>query len=269
MNRFATLGLLAFILSFYLTIPAWAQNNTEALNSDRPDRTQGPAIVPPRTLQIETGLQYQIDKSDDLPTKEYLYPETLIRIGIVKWAELRLSAEYKKENHPAGMGSSDNRMVSNTGFNNIQVGTKLNFYEGKGAIPEIGFQGNITLPVGDESFRPLHVTPEVALVFSNKITDKLDLQYNVGYGNQPGDDGYQAQAYYAGLVSLKLTDKLQGYGEFFAQKAKDRSAENNVDVGLLVLLLPNLQIDVAVGAGISEAAPNNFISTGLTWRLPR
>jgi len=258
-----------FFLFLFKAAPGWAQSESEELNSDRPDRTQGPSIVPTRTLQIETGLQYQKDKSNDLPTKAYLYPETLIRIGLLKWAELRLSAEYKKENQQMRISSLENRMISERGFNNVQVGTKLNFYEGKGAIPAIGFQGNITLPWGNESFRPTHVAPEGALLFSNKITEKVDLQYNIGYGKQQSNDEYLGQAYYAISANLKLTDKLQGYGEFFAQKAIASPAENNVDIGLLVLLLPNLQFDVEAGAGVSEAAPDYFVGSGLTWRLPR
>jgi len=269
MNKHFPASLLFFLLLLGLATPGWAQSNTEELNSDRPDRTQGPTVVPQGTLQIETGLQYQKDKTNNLPTKEYLYPETLIRIGFLKWAELRLSAEYKKENQKLRACGLENRLVSERGFNNVQVGTKLNFFQGQGAIPGIGFQGNITLPVGNESFRPTHVAPEGALLFSNKITDKLDLQYNVGYGKQQGDNEFQGQAFYAVSANLKLSSKLQGYGEFFAQKAKASPAENNVDIGLMVLLLPNLQFDVAAGAGISEAAPDYFVGTGLTWRLPR
>ncbi|PIQ22473.1 MAG: hypothetical protein COW65_03005 [Cytophagales bacterium CG18_big_fil_WC_8_21_14_2_50_42_9] len=268
MKKQITFSLLFFLFSFYLAVPVWAQSSTEELNSDRPDRVQGPTVVPTGTVQLETGLQYQKDKTDDLPTKEYLYPETLIRIGIVKWAELRLSADFKKENQTLRTSVLENRMVSEQGFNNVQVGTKLNLFQGQGALPEIGFQGNITLPWGNESFRPTHIAPEGALLFSNKITEKIDLQYNIGYGKQQSDDEYLGQLYYAVSTNLKLNDKLQGYGEFFAQKAKASSAENNVDIGLLVLLLPNLQFDVLAGVGVSEAAPDYFVGTGLTWRLP-
>ena len=269
MHEYTFVRVLFFLLSFYVVIPGYAQNKVVKLNSDRPDRTQGPTVIPRGTLQLETGLQYQKDKTGNLPTKEYLYPEALVRIGILKWAELRLSAEYKKESHLEKTNSLDNRMVSDIGFNNVQVGTKLNFFAGKGAVPAIGFQGNITLPWGKDTFRPVHVAPEGAFVFSNKITDKLDLQYNVGYGKQQGQEGYQGQLFYAAAASLTLTDKLQGYAEFFAQKAKASPEENTVDIGLLVLLLPNLQFDIAAGAGVSEAAPDYFMGTGLTWRLPR
>ena len=269
MNKHFPVSLVFFLLLLGLATPGWAQSDTEGLNSDRPDRTQGPTVVPQGTLQIETGLQYQKDKNHEFLTKEYLYPGALIRIGLLKWAELRLSSEFKKENQEIRKGSLEGRLDSERGFNNVQIGTKLNLYQGQGAIPDIGFQGNITLPLGNDSFRPTHVAPEGALLFSNKITDKLDLQYNVGYGKQQGDEEFQGQVYYAVSASLKLSSRLQGYGEFFAEKAKASSAENNVDIGLLVLLLPNLQFDVVAGAEISEAAPDYFVGTGFTWRLPR
>jgi len=266
MFKYSFFCLIFVVQLFCLTIPVWAQDNTQVVNSDRPDRTQGPAVVPPGTVQIETGLQYQKDKSANPPTKEFLYPETLIRVGIVPWAEIRFNAEYKQVSHKA---TSEHAVMREKGFNNVQVGTKLKFYEGKGAIPAIGFQGNITLPWGSNSFRPARVSPEGALVFSNKITDKLDVQYNVGYGRLPGEDTYQGKAYYAIGTNLKLIDNLQCYGEFFAQKAKALPVENTVDVGLMVQTLPNLLLDVAMGMGVSKAASGYFVGTGLTWRLPR
>jgi len=268
MKKQITFYLLFFLFSFYLAAPVWAQSETEELNSDRPSRTQGPTVIPQGTVQIEAGMQYQKDQTDIFLTKEYLYPEALIRISLLEWAELRLTSEFKKENQEMRSGGLGGLLNSERGFNNVQVGTKINFYQGQGAIPEIGFLGNITLPVGNESFRPAHVAPEGSLLFNNKITEKLGLQYNVGYGKQQNQDEYQGQLFYGAEFDVKISDKVQTYGEFYSQKAKASPAENLVDIGLQVLLLPNLQFDVVGGTGVSEEAPKYFVGTGLTWRLP-
>jgi hypothetical protein len=251
--------------------PAWlrAQSQEPELNTDRPSFTQSPTVVPRGTLQIEAGLQYQQSKSDQFKTKEYLYPEALFRVGLLDWAELRLHTDYKKEHqHPLGVGTEPAE-PDERGFEQVQLGAKLHLYDGKGAIPAIGFLGNVTLPVGPEEFRPPHAAPEGWLLFENKLSEKVELEYNAGYRKRKDQEEYRGEAIYSVSGNVELTDKLTVFGEFFGLKPKAAAAENTVDAGLMLLLRPNLQWDLIGGAGVSQEAPQWFAGTGLTWRIPR
>jgi hypothetical protein len=251
--------------------PAWlkAQSQEPELNTDRPSFTQSPTVVPRGTLQLETGLQYQQSKSGPIKTREFLYPEALFRVGILEWAELRLHAGYKKEHqHWEGAGA-EQLAPDESGLEQVQVGAKLHLYDGNGAVPAIGFLGNVTLPVGPAEFRPPHVAPEGWLLFESKLSEKVELEYNAGYRKRKDQEDYRGEAIYSVSGNVELTDKVTFFVEFYGLKPKAASPENTVDAGLMVLLRPNLQWDLVGAAGLSQQAPQWFAGTGLTWRIPR
>ncbi|GEO06962.1 hypothetical protein AAE02nite_46260 [Adhaeribacter aerolatus] len=239
---------------------------SEELNTDRPTRAQSPAVIPRGTLQIETGFEFQKKHSEAGDQKEYLDPTTLIRIGILKKMELRLNADLKKERTEALAGAESKNKL---GFNDVMVGAKVQLYEGKGAIPQVSFLGNVTLPVGDKEFRPPHAAPEGRLLFSSALSDKVELQYNLGYRKHRDHEEYRGEALYAVTGDLKLTDKLTYFAEIAGQKPHLGKAEHLADMGFLFKLLPNLQLDVIGALGLNEEAPDYFAGGGITWRIPR
>jgi hypothetical protein len=252
-------------------LPSWlvAQSQEPELNTERPSFSQSPVVVPRGTLQIETGLQYQQSESGAIQTKEYMYPDALLRLGILEWAELRLHADYKKEHqHREGPGP-EQPAPDVSGFEQVQVGAKIHLFDGKGALPAIGVLGNVTLPVGQPDFRPPHAAPEGWLLFENKLSEKVDLEYNAGYRKRKDQEEYRGEAVYAVAATAALTDKFAFFVEFYGMKAKAAAPENTVDGGILVKLRPNLQWDLNGGTGLSHEAPQLYVATGLTWRIPR
>lgn len=262
------------ILSLLFPYCLWAQTNPEPqpLESDRPDKTQSPTVVPRKSVQIETGLEYQKDELESdvqFTTKELLYPTLLIRIGVLKWAELRINTDYKREWEDNGGTPTLQPLPDFRGFSDVQIGTKVKIKEGKGLIPTIGFLGNLTLPVGHKEFSPPKVAPEGHLLFSNKISEKVELVYNVGYRKRQEQNEFNGEAVYTVSGNFKLTDKISFFAETFAHKPIGETAEYNADTGFLFLILPNLQFDIVGGLGINEASPDSFVGGGLTWRIPR
>lgn len=49
---------------------------------------------------------------------------------------------------------------------------------------------------------------------------------------------------------------------------KMKSHRLKIDTGLTFLVIPNLQLDASGGLGVNDATIDNFISFGLTYRLP-
>jgi hypothetical protein len=74
---------------------------------------------------------------------------------------------------------------------------------------------------------------------------------------------------YSASLNPKLSDKFTVFAEFFGDKPKGSSAENQIDGGILSMVLPYLQIDAIVGTGVSSQAPELFLGGGLSVRLPR
>ncbi|SIR16814.1 transporter [Pontibacter lucknowensis] len=249
------LGLLIFVLSA-LVIPAQAQEEREELTTDRPDKSQGPGIVSRGYIQLEAGYHYQ---KLNASIRTHAYPTALLRIGLLEGVELRLHGAAKD----SVIENGSKRHIR--GWGPLSVGTKVRLWEESGWRPEAALSAMLTLPLASEVFKPDNPEPQFGVAFSHGISEKMDLTYNLGYGWAEGDPVRS----YGVNITRELSDKLTIYLEAFGSKGKGETAEHQADVGLLYLLLPNLQFDVAAGRRLNKAAPHSFITTGLVVRLPR
>ncbi|MDX5421867.1 MAG: transporter [Hymenobacteraceae bacterium] len=248
-----------FCWLLFLSVKGYGQQGEQELVSDRPDQTEASAVVPKGTFQLEAGLLFQKDSEAGLEIRNYAYPSALLRWGVLDWLELRVRASAKD----SVVENSSRQNFSGVGP--LGVGTKIKLWEGQGWRPEAALMATVTLPVGSRSFRPDDPEPELRLAFMNEITQKLEVQYNLVYGRTGGD----LARGYAVSMSGDLSDKLTLYGEVFGRKQKGEKAEHQADGGFLFLLRPSLQLDVAVGRRLNKAAPDYFVTTGFSLRLPR
>lgn len=85
--------LVLIIISGYVK----AQVIVPDLITDRPDQTESSAIVPLKSLQIETGFVMEKDETDLIKQKSFAYNTTLLRFGLLENLELRLGLEYLGE----------------------------------------------------------------------------------------------------------------------------------------------------------------------------
>ncbi len=67
------------------------------------------------------------------------------------------------------------------------------------------------------------------------------------------------QLLYSASAIEHITENLQGFAEFQAYKTHQQAAENTIAGGFMYKLLPNLQLDVLAGVGVSEQAPRLII----------
>jgi hypothetical protein len=188
-----------------------------------------------------------------------------LRVGILKFAELRLEATYRREDSR----TEENILQQEKGLSTVRVGTKVHLAEAQGALPEMSLLAMLELPWGAAAFAPHKVAPEVMLLFSNELTDKLTLQYNAGFQRQMGDASLENQLQYSATFSEKVSEKLTLAAEFFGEKPKGSHAENQIDGSIQYLVLPNLQLDAIIGTDVSAHAHDMFVGGGISLRLPR
>lgn len=237
-------------------LPAQAQEEREELNTDRPDNSQGPSVISRGYVQLEAGYNYQKLNTN---IRTYAYPTALVRIGLLQGVELRLQGAVKD----SVIENGSTRHIK--GWGPLSVGTKIRLWEESGWRPEAGISAMLALPIASEVFKPDHPEPQFGVAFSNALSDKMDLTYTVGYGWTKGSPVRT----YGANITRQFFDKLTLYLEVFGSKEKNETAGHQADVGLLYLLLPNLQVDVAAGRRLNKEAPQHFITTGLAFRLPR
>lgn len=235
------------------------QDEVPELETDRPDQAEAASLVPRRTLQLETGLFFQEDDEMGAEQKIRAYPTALLRFGVLDWLELRAQSALRDS------VVERRTRFRTSGFAPLTLGAKVKLWEEQGLRPQAAFMTMVVLPVGSREFRPDNWEPNFRLLFKNSLSEKLDLSYNLVYGWVEGDPirGYAVS------LGFDLSDKLTVYGEVFGDKQKEEKAEHSVDGGFMFMLLPNLQLDVAAGRALNDAAPDYFITSGFSWRIPQ
>ncbi|MBK0403830.1 transporter [Adhaeribacter sp. BT258] len=269
--------LILALLALFTLETAFAQTETtpeyEEIETDRPGVGNAATVVPQGALQAEIGLQFQNDETNFYSDKEYLLPEVLIRYGLLNFLELRLRGQLThRVLDLTGPALPENRFTD-TGLNRVMLGTKVQFLKNQGARPDLALQADFELPAGDETLKADQVQPKLRLNFKNRLSQALSLNYNVGveweenFNTKTGENYKRFGLYTLGL-GYKITETFQIFGEAFGELHQN-DMQQSFDAGLAYKLKPNFQLDAYGGVGLSEEAPDYFVSAGVSYRLPK
>lgn len=248
------------VILYSLTIQAQSDSAMtimiEPIQTDRPDQTETSALVPKGFFQMENGFSIE----DTEPGFLYTHPSTLWKYGVSDFFEVRVLTEY------INIQRAPNPNVD--GLLPIQVGIKTRLLKQNGIVPEAAFIGHISLPgIASEQFQQTFFAPNVRLAFSHDIGDRFSVGYNAGAawdGETP-----RPEFQYTLAVSSSLVAGLGIFGEVYGSvpQQREEEAEWRVDAGLTYLITDNIQADVSAGMGLSDNAPERFISGGLSYRF--
>jgi hypothetical protein len=265
--------LLVFIC--FSTGFAFAQDSgsePEEMETDRPSVGDAAKVVPKSALQVELGLQLEKDETNFISDKEYELPQALIRYGVLDFLELRLRGQLTYHVVEIQTRSIEPRLTD-TGLNGVMLGTKIQLLKNQGARPAVALQADFELPVGDETLKADNVQPKLRLNFRNDLNDALSLNYNLGVeweentNPRTGEDYNKFGLYTLGL-QYKITEAFGVFAEAFGELHQN-DMQQSFDLGLGYKLAPNLQFDAYGGFGLSEEAPDYFVSAGVSFRLPK
>ena len=247
---------------------SYAQDQAPELITDRPDQTESAEVIPPGYVQIEIGLTYG-ETQDDEKLRTFATPETLIRIGLLRALELRLGfSGYQWEDFDGG-GNPDR------GMGDLDVGLKWKLWEEMGWRPQTALLLGISLPTGAKGFSSERVDPSFRFLFAHTLSDRLSMGYNLGVAwetsDEDGERETSALLQYTWTLGMSLTDRWGSFFELFGDVPLDSSggAAHSADVGLTYLLRENLQLDAAVGVGLSSEADDWFITAGVSYLFRR
>ncbi|WP_241739241.1 transporter [Pontibacter beigongshangensis] len=251
--------LLTFCVVVLLAIRAIAQDEPPEMITDRPDQTESSVVMPRNMVQLESGFFFQKDWEGARELKSHAYPTTLLRVGVLEGLELLFLAAYRD----SVIQNGERRKLE--GMGPLSVGAKAKLWDEKGWLPQAALLFRVLLPTGDRRFRPSGAEPHMRLNLSHALTSKIEFAYNLVHGWSEGKSvpGYTAS------VSYEIADKFTVFAEVFGSKEEGEPAGHQADAGILFLLLPNLQLDAAFGTRLNSAAPDYFIITGFSVRLPR
>jgi hypothetical protein len=225
-----------------------------AIQIDRPDQTECPFITPKEYIQIESGFTFE---TFDESQTSFSYPSTLWKYGVNEKFELRLITELVSEKI---------NVNTNTGFSPITVGFKASLFEERGFLPKTSFIGHITTSkIGSKEFQTEYIAPSFRFTMQHTLTEKIALAYNLGaeWNGKNAEHKY----IYTLTTGFSLTDKIGCYTELYGFIQAEKKADHRFDCGLTYLINNDLIADVSGGFGLTENAPKNYISLGLSYRF--
>lgn len=245
------------IFLFVLAISAGSTlkaQELEPLQADRPDQTECASLVPAGYIQAETGFLYEKGGPD---ARSFLYPSILWKYGVNDRFEVRLITE-------AGMEEYGEERIS--GFYPLTVGFKTRLLDEDGIVPQTAFLGHLTsCKSGKEAFRPEWLAPSFRLSMQHTLSDRLSLGYNLG--TEWSGNSNEPTYIYSLAIGISITPRLGGFIEVYGYLPVEEDADHRFDCGLTYLISNDLMVDLSGGVGITENAPDSFISLGFSWRF--
>jgi hypothetical protein len=241
----------------FLGFPADAM--TEPISTDRPDFTETPDAVPLGRVQIESGYTYT--RTGD-GGQDHTLPELLLRVGLLRDFELRIDW--------AGWSWGEDGGGWTASHNDVGVGFKVHLLDRDGAVPSLGFIGQVSVPVGEPPAGEDDFVPEGKLCWSYDLTDRVSLSGNANLAAAISEAG-DRYAEPAASVSLgvALTERVGAYAEYFGSYPTGRGPPpaHSFNAGVTFLATNDLQFDARIGVGLNDHADDLFAGVGFAVRF--
>jgi hypothetical protein len=244
--------LFAGLAGVACTGPAAAQ-----IATDRPNVVESSLTVAPGIFQFEGGISLDRGADPDVWTTPIL-----LRWGLVEEWELRLET-------PGLTRIGD--PVDVNGRSDVAVGAKWSFLPADGeGVPSVAAIFHLDLPLGSSELGQDGVRPSV------RATADWTLDENTGLGLLGGVrfDRQGTERFASGILAVALyrvlAEDLSGYGEFALSRIAGDEFGGDVALlngGLLYLLDTDTQLDVQLGVGVSESAPDVALTVGFSRRF--
>lgn len=240
--------VLLIAMMWLLAVTTMAQTDEAEISADRPGMSTGTDVMPKGKIQWETGVGYESEGG----AATYTLNNTLLRYGLVNWAELRVGMDLL---HSNGI----------TGLSALNIGTKVALIENEGWKPAISLLANLQTPhIGSQAFCPTHLAPQLYVLFQNQVTSWFNVSYNVG----AEWDGTLAEpsTFAAVCLGFSLTERL---GCFVESYNYFHSLGNTyaIDLGVNWVVTRNLQLDLAANLDLQNPSNYLMISGGVAWLI--
>lgn len=214
------------------------------IQTDRPNQTESPFIIPVHQLQWETGSVYTFN---DQSTK-WIINNSLFRYAVLPKFEIRMLVNVIRDIPVSSFLSAKN------GLSDLEVGFKYNFLSGP---LQFSLLSHALFPSGNAHFTSGSFGVNSKICISHAVTNWMSAGYNLAYiYGAKYDDEFYATC----LASFTLTDRLGYYIEWFGNTLTFDRVYSNMGTGFTWLYKNHVQLDLSYGSSLYST--ENFISFG-------
>ncbi len=236
-----------------------AAPDSNPLEPDRPDVTNGTHIVDVGLLQVEFGgLFNRIGEG-----RHNSGTPITARVGLTTWLEARVSTD-------GYLSVLDPIDGNQTGLGNVQVGAKLRLWADPGGAPVLSILPTINLPAASESkgLGSGQMDFTIALLTGTDVLKRGHVDINYGIGRSAAGTGLPRFTQH--LVSLSASAEIPGpvtpYVEsfWFSRQDPDGGAVMAADAGAIYVINARLALDGGIQFGLTTAAPSVSVFGGMS-----
>jgi hypothetical protein len=249
----------SFFLAVFFCLAGTALTAQERIETDRPDQTETPFLVPRGWFQAEVGFNKENHDNNDYIL---VLPTALLKYGVSKKFEARLEVNELSEHA---------QLIPNpkttTGLSPVEIGAKIFLAEERGLRPKTSFIAHVGMPfLGSRPFRTPHLSPSFRFTMQNSLTNAIALGYNVGA--EWNGISTTPSWLYTFAPGFNLGERWYAYVEAFGYITKGEMPQHNFDGGITYFLSNNAKLDVSGGVGLSPESFKNYVAVGFSFRIP-
>jgi hypothetical protein len=229
------------------------------LVTDRPDFTESSLVVGVGLWQLETGMAFE---GDDAGARAFAAPQALLRLGLSRRVELRLGASgFLAERPGTGVDQA-------TGASDFEVGAKVTLLDEARHGIGVSLIPIVSLPVGSDAFSSGGVDPTLKITWARELPRGFGLSGNVNVMSETEADERVGRHAWSFSLGHDLAFGWGGYAELYGFSSLERGGDAawTFNGGLTRGIGDDRQFDVSIGRGITDAAPNWFVSAGFSLR---
>jgi hypothetical protein len=149
----------------------------------------------------------------------------------------------------------------------MEFGFKAGLWRSEDEATAVSFIMHLQIPhLASSAFRTSHVAPLMRLTAATPLAEGLNLGVNLGMEWDGG--GGPTSAIYTAAIGASLTETMGWYGEVYGFIPDDGSrSDHRVNGGVTWLLNDDLQLDAALGVGVTGEPKPWFVGVGVSYRF--
>ena len=259
----ARLRLLVAGLLVSLAVGARAASGQEAISADRPGLDFSPLTVSPGTIQMEIGIPVLSLEQGPAGDSWLFQTPTLARVGLVDGFELRAGlSPYNSLSTPR---NGDTGPETKIGVSDLEFGAKVRLTGESGGLAVVAIP-SLLLPTGTGEFTGDAVGYLLNAVVGFSLADAVWMTLTGGLYDLPDGSGRSTSGLTAIGVGRAVSSVVGVFAEagIFPQPGPDPA---QLGGGLTLLLSPDVQLDAAAGAGLTDSAPDWQFGSGIAFRF--
>jgi len=223
-------ALIIFLLS---TLSVSAQERELPLNTDRPGQSINPFTAGEKALLVQAGYGFtgESEISTQLHTGDFQ-----LRYGIFDRLEISFTGLFGYLDQEQGEGMED---ISEFSWNRLEINSRVNLYEGDGAVPAVGVELGLA-GIGFEDDFPDDVDFRAILTLVSRLSEKMSLTFNLAHLDRD-------QIYGTFNFGFALADRWSVFGEHVQFFDSEELLDSFFNLGGGFLVNETFQLDLTGG----------------------